>query len=47
MAAYTISQKRTDLYLYAGYSTYDLMEATSDEIENLWDYHFNNTKNQK
>ena len=34
MAAYTTSQKRSDLYHYAGYSTADLNEATSDEIEN-------------
>lgn len=44
MAAYTTSQMRNDLYHYAGYSTYDLMEATSDEIKNLWDWHFNNNK---
>ena len=39
--AYTTAQKRNDLYHFAGYSSEDLNEATRDEIENLWDYHFN------
>lgn len=47
MSKYTTSQMRSDLYHFAGYTTYDLYEATSDEIKNLWNHHFNNTKNQK